>query len=906
MTVSTDSAVGAPPIAAHAVAQTARASIQVTSRQGDIFRAEVYRCINITTDPKLGEGLRSGELYRVNAPDGTEPYELALPIRYHDEKNRLFALILPEALRHQEFKLRAELLQDLGRVTGVLPDYIRNFQTIYGVEKLANLGVRNDVPKAQKTQDLQQSAGDAGTSAEQLISDGGEPAPSRADLDEAWTKIEQEREQLAQERQQLDEVRERIDRERVRMDEIDRELSAERAELGDMRSELQVESLNLEQKQMQLDQGVGHSAPVEATQVVTDDQFVEVYESSNNNIGDELSSGFYGEPSEATELLDTRYAIGDMPSEMADEEALKTSITRVDAVGVAKNYEGKYPSQVDIINRHIVARARVSDATIELLEQADELSFFVQGSFVSPPGAVDEHESNEQASSYPFVGLLLATLNSDDQAQASVGWALDPVDSDDSEILEQLEKTVEFHAALYNDAGELHGVYEVISPLHNNLTWIRTRIESIFDAMDADAPARQPDAFRRAVEAWRARGGERLGHLRHNFAADSFADASTPAELSLAAGIVGFWSAPERFDYLLAHRSFPVGQFEAIQKRVVRRAVQQGICISDALRGVALGMSLANDDVELVERLVGEFAEVSVGLRQNDLDPVQEWENWDALLGLAETVGLTLDPDVLELAEASLKRAQDFQDSGPEQAAQNESTLDEPEFELEEIDHGAVDYDASLDVGAPLVARRSETTGVTYFLPDDALLDTFDDLAEMPFDDLVLLLDDAKGRLEAAQMLVEQYDARGARAALKGAESMTTTEVAALARFVEGKAEGLEAELLASVKNGGPSATYIGARALAAIASAQAIPTLIAAFRDPKRCGNVRNLARVLAKYGEALLPELKRSIKSDGHDDTTSTLLVEVERLYPGLLAKLAMDRSKKVRRAASAARDQ
>lgn len=890
MTFSTDSAVGPGPITAKEFAQTARTSIQVTSRQGDVFRAEVFRCINVATDPELEEALRSGELFKVEGPGEDEPYELALPIRYHDEKNKVFALILPESLRHQEFQLRAEVLQDLGRVTDIVPDYIRDMRTIYGVEQLAGL----------KNRDLAKSA----EAPEQLLADGGAPvaapAQPRVELEEAWSKVEQEREQLARERQQLDEVRERIDRERARMDEIDQELSAERAELGELRSELQVASLNLEQKQMQLEQSAPRSGPVEATQVVTDDQFLEIYESVETEGVVELSEGFYSEPSEKTNILDTRYALGDMPAELNEDAVLKPCITRVDAVGVAKKYEGKSAAEIEVFNRRVVAKAQVPNATLDALE-SDELSFFVQGTFVTPPA---KPGAESEPLPYPFVGLLLTALDDEDQATASVGWSLDVVSPDDSEIVAQLEEKVELHVALYNEAGDLHGVYEIIAPLHQNLAWIRRQIEGRFEEMTSDDPALESGAYARSVEMWNAEGFERLGLLRHNFAADSFADASTPAELSLAAGIVGFWSEPERYDYLLAHRSFPLGQFEAIQKRVVRRAVQQGICIGEALRALALEMSLAKDEVELAQRLVAEFVEISVGLRHSDLNPLQEWENWDGLLGLAEAVGHTLDPDVLELAEASLKRAQDYHDAEADGVPQVDYASDE-DFELEEINHGEVDHDPSLGLSSPLVARRSETTGVTYFLPDDALLDTFDDLSEMSFDDLNLLLEDSSGRLEAAQMLVERFDVKGAEAALAGAEQMTATEVAALARFVEGKAEKLEGGLHEILKTGGPSATYIGARALAGIASEPAIPTLVAAFRDPARCGNVRNLARVIAKYGEALLPELKRSIKADGHDDSTSVLLVEMERLYPGLLARLAMDRAKEVRRAATAARE-
>src|SRR5690554_237744 len=234
MTLSSDSAVGSAPIAANEFAQTARTSIQVTSRQGDVFRAEVYRCINITRDPQLAQQLISGALYQVADPAGEQPYELALPIRYHDEKKQVFALVLPEELRHQEFKLRAELLQEFSQVQGVLPDYIREFRTIYGVAKLAELGEKSrvsdrDAADERAPEEPATPAPEDVMAGDQLLADGGAPPPRaeldtmaffeeqgvqapppRAELDEAWSKVEQEREQLARERQQLDEVRERI------------------------------------------------------------------------------------------------------------------------------------------------------------------------------------------------------------------------------------------------------------------------------------------------------------------------------------------------------------------------------------------------------------------------------------------------------------------------------------------------------------------------------------------------------------------------------------------------------------------------------------------------------------------------------------------------------------------------
>lgn len=858
--------------------QTRSTSVRVTGRHGDVFRAEVYRCVNVTTDPELRDALRSGALYEVDAPDGGEPYRLALPLCYHDEDAQLFALVLPEALRHREFALRAELLDELDQVDGPLPDYIRQFDTVVGVDGLAELEARAARPA------------DAAEANDELVADGGQPAstvvseppqPSedvRAELEAAWQELEEERDQLAQERQQLDEVRERIDRERARMDEVEDEIARERDEIREMRSEIEAMKLNLEQKQLRMEQGAPESNAEESTQVVTDDQFIEVVDDDDASEANPDQPGRAepagAEPHEATELIESPYHDQQEPAELTEEE-----VNRADDALAPQTFASDAWRSVEVVDGHVLASAKLPDAVITAFEDAPTRSFFVQY----------DHEGG-----YPLLGLLFAALDDDEQATETVGWALDVANADHEIVLDRLDGSVELRVALYDGADKLAAVYEIAAPLHDNVDWIRNRAEHVLAEEDVDL-----GSFDDAANRWQAADFERLGAMRHNFRHDSFEEATTPGELKLATGIVGYWSTPEKYEYLVANRSFPLDQFEAIQKRVVRRAVQHGLYLNAPLRRVAVEAGLAADEIELVERLVAEFAEISVGLRDNDLDPIQEWENWEDLIELAEDVGVTIDPDVLELAEASLKRAQDFQETDlPDDAGAAlgaEPSQPQP----------AGGHHGEYEVDNLVVARRSESTGVTYFLPDDAVLDTFDDLASMARDDLELLLDDAKGRLEAAQMLIERFGAEGAELALHGAENMTATEVAALARFLETKAEGLEAELVRCVESGGPSATYVAARALVSIRSTPAIPTLLDAYRDEKRRGDKQALARALAQYGDKLLPPLKRAIKKDGHDDALVTLLREMERQHDGLLAELAKDRSKKVRTAASAARD-
>ena len=121
------------------------------------------------------------------------------------------------------------------------------------------------------------------------------------------------------------------------------------------------------------------------------------------------------------------------------------------------------------------------------------------------------------------------------------------------------------------------------------------------------------------------------------------------SQIRLAAGIVGYWSSDDAFPYLVANRSFPLERFRAMQRHVLEAAIDAGL---SGFSSVATITVLA-----MFETLLANFAEVSTGLRPNDLDPMEEWDNWDKLVQFARDVGVTPDAEVLELAESRLERA---------------------------------------------------------------------------------------------------------------------------------------------------------------------------------------------------------------------------------------------------------
>jgi hypothetical protein len=344
--------------------------------------------------------------------------------------------------------------------------------------------------------------------------------------------------------------------------------------------------------------------------------------------------------------------------------------------------------------------------------------------------------------------------------------------------------------------------------------------------------------------------------------------------------------------------------FRHLQDNVIEEALEYGIFLPEPLRDRAVALGLVADDVDLVERQLGNFAEVGVQIRDNDLDPVDEWENWDQLIELAKAIGVTPDPEVLELAEASLQRAKDYQET---EEAGAESAASAAEWESEsERSAPKPDEPSVVEAEREVVGKRSEKTGVMYYLPESAVIDTFEDMADMPREDLEKLLDDPNGRLEAAQILLDEFGADVVSVVLEAAEQMSAPELTALARFLETKADGLEPQLVRGVETGGPSATFVAARALADIRSTTALPKLLQAYRDPDRKLNRATVGRALASYGEKLLPELTSSIQEQGIGEHVVTLLMYLEDEHQGILADLADHRDDEVGDAVERARQQ
>jgi len=151
---------------------------------------------------------------------------------------------------------------------------------------------------------------------------------------------------------------------------------------------------------------------------------------------------------------------------------------------------------------------------------------------------------------------------------------------------------------------------------------------------------------------------DRLGQMEHPFHQDAFARIETPAQSRFTLGVLGYWLQPDNRDYLVFIKSFPEEELETLTKRLLRAAMSFGIALPPALEGEALRLGLSEDERGLLAKQLANFAEVSLRIKPNDLDELQEWENWEALLTRCEAAGQDVDDDIVKLAERSMLAVQ--------------------------------------------------------------------------------------------------------------------------------------------------------------------------------------------------------------------------------------------------------
>ncbi len=412
----------------------------------------------------------------------------------------------------------------------------------------------------------------------------------------------------------------------------------------------------------------------------------------------------------------------------------------------------------------------------------------------------------------PVMSLLLVRLDGEREPVDHVLWPLDHQNADHREVLDALASNFAVDVAFHAPDGAFHGRRHLRSPLEANVTAARAHVDRAVEAGGVDAAA--------ARAAVQADGYDVLGRLKHNFRRNSFETIASAADARLALGILSYWSAPERRDYLVGVKSFPLVWFDAMTRRVVEGALAFGLSMEPHMRQRAIDLGLADSSAGLLRTLLANFAEVSLNLKPNNLDALDIWDNWEQLLALAEELDLRVDEEIEELAAQAMERAREAAQGGE-----------------------AIELD-----------------------PDDASIELADegDLTELTDADLVNLLEDREQRRDAALALLARGDAVFVEALFHAIKSMSREELLAVVPAALSQGPAFETAFLSGLRSRRISLALASALFLAEIRSERAAAPLLALL--PGADEPVWPiLARAAARMGRRILNPALRQVARDG-----------------------------------------
>lgn len=412
----------------------------------------------------------------------------------------------------------------------------------------------------------------------------------------------------------------------------------------------------------------------------------------------------------------------------------------------------------------------------------------------------------------PVLALLLCRIGDAGEVEDHVLWVLEHETPAHEAVLGALQQSFAVEVAFHRPDGTFHGRRVFRSPLEANVASARKAVARIEGEQLWDR-----GAARRAVSAPEY---DRLGRLKHNFHRESFADVRSAADARLALGILAYWSAPERRDYLLRIKAFPEPWFETMVRRILDAALSFGLAMEPHLRQRALDLGLAESSSALVRRSLANFAEVNLNLKPSELDPLDIWDNWEALLAHAEELDLRVDEEIEELAAQAMDRARE--------AAQTldpiEINADDESIELEEVA----------------------------------------DLSDLSDVDLVTLLQDPAHRLDAALGLLHRGEAVYVQTVFDAIKVMNRDELLRVVPAALAMGPAFEQSFLTGLRSRRVSLRLASALFLAEIRSERAAAPVLALI---PRAGASEwpILARAAARMGRRILKPALRLAEAKG-----------------------------------------
>jgi len=593
------------------------------SKCGHVYGGQVYRCINLATDPQLATLLAQRELNTIDCPACGTTGRPNVPLVYHDPEGRRLVIMMPKGLRHMELAERLAFMALVAEDPADAPEYTILPQVAFGVGGLARLlKAAREERKREKAEKAQQAELDRRANElnmKEAALAGLNERQSGLELRESEVVAREEDLQAKQE--DLVSRRSRLTKERDELAKGWREVERERESLRALSIELQAKERAFRER--------SRSAEVPAVQPETPP-----YEAPEDGDFDDEKTPFVDTAPTPPPIPLEAEVVEDGPGgprvlNLDRRPRLEVDAWRAGEQSVYQLYSKEKVFLMAKLDAEGMARFRDTAPRVMI-----QLYGFPQGPLpvivVLPGGDDDPVEVYEQA----------------------LYFMLNPEEDGDKDLLEHLSHEFLIYFDLFDEESRPVTTWGLEAPLADNVVDIIRRVEVQRDSMAAGM-----EDLAGARQAYMDLGPERLGRKQHNFSEDSFAELPTPAAVRLALGIISYWSEPENQDYLLLVKSFPATTWKEIRLRVIKRALEYGLSLTPPLTDFALLEDLAPTRDDLLRASVANFAEVSLRIKPSDLDPQQEYENWKMLLSDCAVEGVQVDGEIEELAAGAAKRA---------------------------------------------------------------------------------------------------------------------------------------------------------------------------------------------------------------------------------------------------------
>ncbi|MFK7998353.1 MAG: hypothetical protein AB8H86_02110 [Polyangiales bacterium] len=621
------------------VGETATTKVPLTSDDG-LRWVEIYTSVNAKTDSAVAARAIEGQLHEL---EGEGP--LAQPYVFHDPDREVFALVVPEVMRHRLFLERAHFLESLHESGDALLPYMLEGQAVVGSAGLLT-----------------------------LIQSGERGAAANAQLSGAQEALRRGQSELLSQQTAMAATHEEFNALRRDLELREQELDArfERLREREQARLAHVPAADDEPSAEEPTRVVDSALLRRAVEEVDDDEFDEVDLGSVEDLEDAdalpdaavedavLDEALVDDVEEVDEQPNAEEAVADVIQldlvEPIDDASLKAVLMDEEEED-EEELEGAIPAPQSLL----------ADPLAQMVAEELEAGPYLFARLQEGDDAAEFSEAAELLVQYVVVDerpvVLLALTDFSGERPYPRRAALDPREEADMEFLKKLCADEEVSVALYSPSGRYRYEYKTkLGERCANLSTILERVPQATGTLDAST------ALERALAA------APPVHMKgHPFVVRE--SASSPKDAARELMLLAKWAKPEKSDLALLALSIPEARIAASFERVLSDAFRYGLALPGELAERAVALGVAADPGALVQRSIANFRKTARA--GSGLSTVEVGKNWEALLDVANQLELAVDPEAHEQAQRDIARGRGDSVRPPPAVSGDPSTLDD-------------------------------------------------------------------------------------------------------------------------------------------------------------------------------------------------------------------------------------